>query len=250
MAGSPAFAAPIPNKISVYSDSTGYGHQGHLPRAARIFQRGAGKFSGYNDYTLGGNSWASNLIGRREDGNLVFGGLTFQQHINTVDDADIVIFTLGFNDVHTKRDGTVLESSSIPEDYIGSDGLTVAANAMMHIQYARAAGKRVVVVGTPFIDPVKMIDPHVGMMKGSSVGVGLNYINRTNITNTALRLVAAYANAVYGRVSFIAQYGAPVSVGQPAADASSTQDGIHPTGVYGDAVNDHLADRIIVIHNL
>lgn len=220
----------IPNKISVYGDSVALG------LAARIAQHPA--FCGFNDYARGGNSLAANLAG--DCAGPLFGGLTFAEHIATVDDADIVVLHLGGNDQMTARTGAALGPGAVPLDFIGSDGLQIAADALVHIQHAKAAGKRVVVCGIPYLDPVKL-QSVMGLTPDQVDGI----VVRAVTINMGLRCVVGLTG-----VCFVATYGAPVSAGQPIPGADSTVDGVHPSPAYADAVGAFLANHIAQHFNI
>ena len=153
----------VTNKISVYGDSTAISQLGSQTRAQRIAAYSA-KFNGYNDYAVGGTSFASMFLGQDGLGNPLPGwnNRNFQQQI-AVDDCDICIFNLGGNDKANGVSGALLQANAVPEDYVGSDGLTIASNALQMIQFAVAAGKRMVVCGVPFFDAVQSVAYYGGV---------------------------------------------------------------------------------------
>jgi lysophospholipase L1-like esterase len=230
----------IASKISVYGDSTCISQQGSATRAARIAAFGPG-FSGHNDYAQGGNSLARNLTGNNA-GKLLFGGLTFQQHIRTADDAGIVVIHLGGNDQPQAMNGSLIPPGAPAEAYLGSDGLQIAADALLTCQYAKEAGKRVLVCGTPYYDAALAA---TALVPDAGPDGARGFINRLNIVNTALRCASSVAD-----VPFVATYGAPVRPDQPRAGHASTWDGLHPTRGYSHAVSDFIASEIIRIFRL
>ena len=147
----------VTNKISVYGDSTAISQLGSQTRAQRIAAYSA-KFNGYNDYAVGGTSFASMFLGQDGLGNPLPGwnNRNFQQQI-AVDDCDICIFNLGGYDKANGVSGTLLQANAVPEDYVGSDGLTIASNALQMIQFAVAAGLRMLVCGVPFFDAAQSV---------------------------------------------------------------------------------------------
>jgi lysophospholipase L1-like esterase len=212
-----------------------------MARAARIAAFSA-KIPGFNDYAQGGNSISRNLTGFNS-GKPLFGGLTFQQHVQAVDDADIVIIHLGGNDQPQAIDGSLIPAGAAPQAYLGSDGLQIAADALLTFQYAKAAGKRVLACGTPYVDialAATVLFPH------EDADGALGFINRMNIVNTGLRC----ASSVVADVKFVATYGAPSRPDQPRAGSASTWDGIHPTLEYSHAVSDFIASEIIRLFRL
>jgi lysophospholipase L1-like esterase len=219
----------ITNKVSLYGDSVtankGYG--------ARLIARAGGKITGVNDYARGGNSFAGNLAGTHPDGPL-FNGLNFQRHISSVDDCDIVVLRLGGN----SAPGGWVDGD--PQAAGGADYLQIAAEALLHVQHAHAAGKRVVLVGTPYVNVASAMN-YYGITEGQAVMIA----QRMRNVNTALRCLGGF----YG-VPFIATHGYGGAGGHPTPQASDVPDGVHPEAAYANAVADYLADQIVTTFGL
>ncbi len=142
----------VSNKVSVYGDSmrTGNGAIGLQSTAQRVVLNA--KFTaGINDFAIGGNSFAASTAGT----NQIF-GRTFQNQITNFDDGDICVISLGANDLPSGIiGGTRTPVGSMPSsanfaDYVGSDFLPIAANALIHVQQTVAASKRPVLIGIPY----------------------------------------------------------------------------------------------------
>lgn len=216
----------VPGKVSLYGDSTTAGRN----YAERMMARAAGKLAGVSDYARGGNSFADNLVGA---GNL-FGGLTFAQHVAEVDDAQICLIRLG---------GNCVPGGWVPGDIqacLGADYLQIAGECLQHVQIAQAAGKRVVLVGTPYAH----LDT-LARCYGLAQAQAATELQRARNANTAIRCVASVT-----AVPFIATHGWGGDGKHPSADASSVIDGIHPSPGYAAAVADYLADEIVAMFGL
>lgn len=245
----------VPNKVSVYGDSTCIPQPANsspksMSRAQRIAQNP--KFNGYNDYAYGGNSLAATLSGYL-NGEWMFGqGVNFQQHISTADDSDIVVISLGGNDSPVGVNNQPLLSTTADVNlYQGSDILLIAQNALTVAQYAAAAGKRVVMCGVPYFDIIRASQP--GGQAAGKLELAKAFAARLVGNNPAVRMAAAVANLnpnYSGRVKFVPTYGAPYTANQPPADYSSNYDGMHPTLIYSHAVSDFLAQWIVTNYSL
>lgn len=233
----------IVNKISVYGDSVCTSQQGSQSRAQRIASQ-LGRGAGYNDYAVGGQTLASTLAGVvTATGAPMFGGLTFAQHISTVDDSDICIISLGGNDAPTYN-GSALSPRSSPEAYLRGEFLPIAADALQLCQHAKAAGKRVLVVGVPYLSP-SVLASSSGLLAGN-LDAAKGYAARFTAANTALRCAAGFHGS-----PFVYTYGGTPSPVGPAptgyTDFAAVYDGLHPTLAYSHAVSDFLAAHINAI---
>lgn len=215
----------IPGKISLYGDSTTAG-RGFGPR---MLARQPNRIKAVNDYARGGNSFADNLAGR----NQLFNGLTFQQHVNEVDDAEVVVIRLGGNCVPGGwKTGDI-------QGCLEADYLDIAAECLQHVQFARGAQKKPVLVGTPYTNIESAVN-YYGMTTERAV----TEFQRVRNANTAIRCVSG----VY-RVPFIATFGYGGNGGYPEPTAADVPDGVHPTEEYGHKVADYLADQLVSIFN-
>lgn len=233
----------VTNKISVYGDSVCTSQQGSQPRAQRIAAQ-LGRGAGFNDYAVGGQTLASTLAGVvTATGAPMFGGRTFEQHIKTVDDCDICIISLGGNDAPTYG-GAPLSPVSSPEAYLRGEFLPIAADALQLCQHATAAGKRVLVVGVPYLSPVVMSSSS-GRFPGN-LDASKGYAARLTAANTALRCAAGFNGS-----QFVYTYGGTPGPVGPAptgyTDYAAVWDGLHPTLAYSHAVSDFLAAHINAI---
>lgn len=219
----------ITNKISLYGDSV----TANKDYGPRMMARSGGKITGYNDYSRGGNTFAGNLAGTHEAGPL-FNGLTFPQHIAQVDDCDIVVLRLGGNSIPY---GWIANDAQAASD---ADYLQIAAECLLHVQHSHAVGKRVVLVGTPFMSIASLMAYH-GMTEAQAVLL----TQRVRNVNTVIRIVGG----LYG-VPFIATSGWGGAGGHPTGQAADAPDGVHPEPAYADAVADYMADQIVSIFGL
>jgi hypothetical protein len=142
--------------------------------------------------------------------------------------------------ISASLDGSAPSAAS----YIGSDNLPIALLYLQHVQMARAAGKRPVLVGLPYYNPDRSIAPG-GVFAGEPIEKARALAVRIAANNTALRCVAGING-----VPFIATYGWGGAGGHPAAGYDSTQNGIHPTRAYSEAVSDYIAAQLISIFSL
>lgn len=244
----------IARKVSVFGDSVSTAQPTHWGRAQYIAGT-VGFQAGYNDHAYGGQRAQDTLIGKISvSGANMFGGLTFEQHIKTVDDSDIVVIALGGNDAPFWG-GTYAQipSTALPENYVGAEFQHIAEPILLMAQHAKAAGKRPVIIGMPYINIERAIQPD-GLIPEWPVGGGHNpqaltmargFVTRAVGTNVVARLVAGF----YG-VPFIASFGSPAEAGQPSAGFGSTIDGLHPGAAYASAVNEYIAQRAKVIFGL
>ena len=229
--------AKIKNKISVYGDSISTSQQGAPTRAAKL-NRGAG----FNDYAVGGQTMKDTLLGKTtHNGAPMWGGKTFAQQM-LVDDCDICVIALGGNDAPYFR-GTygLMPATAVPADYLGAEYLDCAANIRMLHQAAQAAGKRVVVIGMPYMNVQRVVD--TGLLPNIECAKG--YATRYSTMQTVHRVACGFA-----QLPFISTYGgtpAEMSV-QPVPNYASTVDGLHPTAAYATAVNDYLKGQLQIIY--
>jgi lysophospholipase L1-like esterase len=212
-------------KLSLYGDSVTASH--NYP--ALMMARQPTKFSCVTDYSRGGNQFNANLSGVMPDGFQLFGGLTFAQHVTTVDTSDIVVLRLGGNSIPA---GWV---NGDPQASLCADYLDIGGEIASHIYHIRTAGKLAILVGTPYGNIAKMVAT-LGLTEAQAT----SFLDRTRAVNTSIRHVAAF----YG-VPFIATHGWGGNGGHPVADYSSTTDGGHPTTAYADAVAEYLADEVV-----
>ncbi len=219
----------IANKVSLYGDSV----TSSANYSARMMRRAAGKLTGVTNYARGGNTLAGNLKGQLL-GQPLFNGLDFASHIALVDDADIVLLRLG---------GNSLPAGWVEDDAqacLGADYLDIGAEAMQHVQFARAAGKRVVMVGTPYLNIQSYMRYY-----GASEGRAATDLQRTRNVNSHLRVVSAIMG-----VPFIGTHGLGGDGLHPSAGPADVPDGVHPSPAYHDAIGDYLADSIVRIFKL
>jgi lysophospholipase L1-like esterase len=216
--------AKVRNKLSLYGDSVSAGPG----NSARMSHRAAGRFAGITNFSMGGNTFATNLKGQLL-GQPLFNGLDFANHVATADDADIVMFRLGANSVPA---GWV---SSDPQASLGTDYLDIAAEIVHHVQFAKAAGKRVVMVGTPYVN-IQSYMRYYDVTEASAI----NVFHRTRNVNSHIRMVSALLG-----VPYIATHGHGGDGLHPPAGAADVPDGVHPSPGYHDAIADYLADAVV-----
>lgn len=236
----------ISRKVGVYGDSTSIAQEGSLDRAARIYAYNPPKFgnAGYNNCSYGGLSLYHNYNVNVYKDNLAQAS-AFPGYIANIDDSDIVVIILGGNDPVISATGTPLDGSApTAASYIGCDNLNVGALYLQHVQQIRAAGKRPVLVGMPYYDPDRALASG-GIYYAEPPETARAFSVRLAANNTALRCVAGLQN-----VPFIATYGWGGAGGYPVGDYGSTQDGIHPTKAYSEAVSDYIAAQLINIFSL
>ncbi len=214
----------ITNKVSLYGDSV----TAAADYPSRMMSRAPGKFAGIVSYARGGNTFAANLSGRLFDLPL-FNGLDFATHIAKVDDADIVVIRLGGNSVPAGWDKDDSQAC------LGADYLDICAEIFLHVQYVRAAGKRLVLVGTPYTNIASYMS-YWGLPEGRAV----TDLQRIRHANSGIRYVCATLG-----VPFIATHGQGGDGRHPPAGAADVPDGVHPSPQYHDAVGDYLAGAIV-----
>lgn len=244
----------IARKISVFGDSVSTEQPTHWGRA-RYIANSPGFGAGYNDHAYGGQTTRDTLAGKiTATGANMFGGLTFEQHIKTVDDSDIVIIALGGNDApFAPGTYTPLPSTTFPEGYVGCEYQHIAEALLLMSQHAKAAGKRVVIIGMPYMNIDRAIEPDGVIPEYPPAGghnpdaklMARGFATKINGNNVVNRLVAGY----FG-VPFVATYGSPSAAGMPWAGWVSTIDGLHPSSGYSNDVNLFLAAQIKGIFGL
>lgn len=243
----------IARKISVYGDSVSTQQPSHWGRAQYI-GNSPGFYAGYNDYAFGGQTTRDTLQGVKTTGGFLFGGLTFEQHIKTVDDSDIVLIALGGNDAPFWG-GTYapMPSTAFPENYLGAEFQAIAESLLIMVQHAKAAGKRVAIVGMPYMNIERAIQPDgvipeyppAGGHNPNALLMARGFATKIVGNNVTNRLVAAMAG-----VPYIATFGSPATAGQPATGFGSTIDGLHPTSTYSNDVNFYIAAQLKIIFGL
>lgn len=216
--------AKLKNKVSLYGDSVSAG-PGY---SARMSHRAAGRFQGVTNFSMGGNTFATNLKGQLL-GQALFNGLDFATHVATADDADIVVLRLGANSVPVGWVTSDLQAS------LGTDYLDIAAEIVHHVQFARAAGKRVALVGTPYVN-IHSYMRYYDVSEASAI----NVCQRTRNVNSHIRMVSALLG-----VPYIATHGYGGDGLHPPASAADVPDGVHPSPRYHDAIADYLADAVV-----
>lgn len=218
-----------------------------MSRAQRIAQNP--KFNGYNDYSRANNTALAVLTGYLQ-GQALYGGLTFQQQVSWVDDADIVVISVGSLDDPTSRNNQAIPITAPDINaYQGSDMLYMAQNVLTLAQYAASAGKRVVVCGVPYFDIARA--SQAGGKFSGNFEQAQGYAARLIGNNPGLRMGAAVASWGYpGKIMFVPTYGVPSTPNQPVADSSSNYDGWRPSLSYSHAVSDFLAQWIVTNYGL
>lgn len=244
----------IARKISVYGDSVSTQQPSHWGRAQYI-ANSPGFHAGYNDHAYGGQTTRDTLAGiRTATGGQLFGGKNFEQHIKTVDDSDIVLIALGGNDApFWGGTWSPMPSTAFPENYLGAEFQAIAEALLLMVQHAKAAGKRVAIVGMPYMNIERAIQPDGvvpewppgGSHNPNALLMARGFATKIVGNNVTNRLVSAMAG-----VPFVATFGSPSEPGMPAAGFGSTIDGLHPGAAYSNEVNFFLAARLKTIFGL
>lgn len=238
----------IKGKVSIYGDSTTFGGaykndptETYTPDgrysptiAQQILALSNGKITGINDYSHGGNSFELNWDGTVA-GVPLFNGLNFAQHISAVDDAEIVIIRLGGNDVPGGWSDWGNYQGGMEADY-----LNVAASCKMHVDAVRAAGKKVLLVGTPYFN-IDNLASYFQLPLATAIDVG----QRMRNANTCVRIVAG----LYV-VPNISTHGWGGDGKHPATSSTYVPDGVHMKQQYLNQIAAYLTQEIISIFEL
>lgn len=255
--------AKITNKVSIYGDSMRVAPSGGSSTAARLLLNP--KFSaGVNDFAVGGTTfWGHHRgytgTGASNPGTLMWGGLDFAGKL-TVDDCDICVVSLGGNDqpagivAGTHTPVVNLGNGTYVQNFVGSDFLQIAADCLVMVQTASAAGKRPVLVGLPYVNETKLLASGGGIY-GADVFPTYTTEQRTSMAhglvlkfeavNAAVRIVSGLQG-----VPIIVPYGSPIAPNMVVPSTSSVIDGVHPTVAYSNDISDWIGTEIVRIFSL
>lgn len=254
----------VTNKVSVYGDSMRAANPAIGLSSTAQRMRLSPKFSaGVNDFAVGGTSFYGTLRGlsgfsAASPGSLLWGGRDFQAQM-AVDDCDIVVISLGGNDQPagiqpgTSTAITNLGPGTPGEGYVGSDYLSIAADCLVMTQHARAAGKRPVLVGAPYMSLDKLLASGGGLYGADVVGgteqsrrdMALGAISKVVAVNSFIRIVGGLQG-----VPVIVPYGSPIAPNMVPASSASVTDGVHHTQAYGHALSDWIGTEVARIFAL
>lgn len=157
--------------------------------------------------------------------------------------------------------GTRTPVGSIPSranfaDYVGSDFLPIAANALIHVQHTLAASKRPVLIGVPYASRDHLLASGGGIF-GADVpelagwtseqrrDAVAGLVVKISAVNACLRVISGMQN-----IPMIIPYGAPIAANMVLADYNSVIDGIHQTQAYGHALSDWIGTELVRIFSL
>jgi len=258
------YMTKVTNKVSVYGDSMRTAPAGGQSTAARL--RLNPKFSaGVNDFAVPGTAFYGTLrgttaTGATSVGTNLWGGSDFEAHLAASDDGDIVVISLGGNDQPAGVDQTTgafianLASGTDSQGYVGADALSIAADCLVMCQKVVAAGKRPVLVTTPYTNLTAFLASPYGAFSATFFP-GLSVEQRTAAASaymdkvTAIRLAIRIIAGLHG-YPYILPFGAPGPVPSTMPTASSVIEGAHPTVTYSNEVSDFIGTEIVRIFGL
>ncbi len=254
----------VTNKVSVYGDSMRTAPPGGQSTAERL--RLNSKFSaGVNDFAVGGTAFYGTLRGTTATGATstgvtnLWGGLDFEAHLAS-DDGDIVVISLGGNDQPAGVNQTTgafienLASGTDSQGYVGADALSIAADCLTMCQKVVAAGKRPVLVTTPYTNLTAFLASPNGAFSATAfpsltveqrTAAASAYMDKATVIRLAIRIISGQQGYPY-----ILPFGAPGPVPSTMPTASSVIDGVHPTVTYSNAVSDFIGTEIVRIFGL
>lgn len=263
--------AKVANKVSIYGDSMRTAPVGGQSTAERL--RLNPKFSaGVNDFAVGGTAFYGTLrgttaVGPGTGGTNLWGGLDFQTHLAASDDGDIVVISLGGNDQPAGVDQTTgafianLPPGTDSQGYVGADALSIAADCLTVCQKVVAAGKRPILVTTPYTNLAALLASPLGAYSDTLLNpsapapplytvqqrtaMASAFMDKVTIIRLAIRIVAGQQGYPY-----ILPFGAPGPVPSTMPTALSVIDGVHPTVAYSNAVSDFIGTEIVRIFGL
>lgn len=257
----------VTNKVSVYGDSMRTAPQvaGGQSTAERL--RLNPKFSaGVNDFAVGGTSFYGTLRGTTAAGATSTGftnlwdSWDFAEHLAGSDDGDIVVISLGGNDQPAgvnQTTGAFIENlppSTDSQGYVGADALSIAADCLTMCDYVVGAGKRPVLVATPYTNMTAFLASPNGAFSATAfpsltveqrTAMASAFMDKATMIRLAIRIISGQQGYPY-----ILPFGAPGPVPSTMPTASSVIDGVHPTVTYSNAVSDFIGTEIVRIFGL
>lgn len=263
------YMTKVTNKVSIYGDSMRIAPPGGQSTAERL--RLNPKFSaGVNDFAVGGTSFYGTLRGTTAAGATSTGVTNlwndwdFLEHLGLFDDGDIVVISLGGNDQPAgvnQTTGAFIENLGPGTDsqgYVGADALSIAADCLSMCQVVVTAGKRPVLVTTPYTNLTALLADPVGAYSDALLNhpvwmytveqrtaMASAFMDKATMIRLAIRIISGQQNYPY-----ILPFGVPGPVPSTMPTASSVIDGVHPTVTYSNAVSDFIGTEIVRIFGL